>query len=182
MRRAAAFAAAALVLASCRQHRPEHPDASVLAPSATKAPVPAKPLAPAIRTTSVREGESDKGPAGARRVLAEWGKALEARDYDAAYALWGADAHARSGMESTEHRQWWARFKTVNVAARDGQMEGAAGSSFYTAPVAIVGKLRNGAPYRLEGSVTLRRVNNVPGATADQLRWHLEKVDLKPVS
>ena len=182
MRPAAALVAAVMMLASCRQQAQQAPtNAAVLAPLATRAPVPAKPLAPAIRTSTGTAVE-EKGPEGAQAVLRAWGKALEARDYDAAYALWGADAHARSGMDTTEHRQWWARFKTINLAAREGQMEGAAGSSFYTAPVAIVGKLRNGTPYRLEGTVTLRRVNDVPGASADQLRWHIEKVDLKPVS
>ena len=60
-------------------------------------------------------------------------------------------------------------------------MEGAAGSSYYTAPTTVVGKTEDGRPFRLEGEVVLRRVNDVPGATEDQLRWHLEKVDLKPV-
>jgi hypothetical protein len=130
----------------------------------------------------VAVGEADKGEEGARRVLLAWAHALERGDFDAAYAQWGAEAHRRSGMEATEHRQWWARFKTITVAVQPGEMEGAAGSSYYAAPVAIVGKQRNGKPYRLEGSVTLRRVNDVPGAGADQLRWHLEKVDLRPVT
>ena len=126
--------------------------------------------------------EADKGETGARKVLLAWAHALERGDFDTAYAQWGAAAQQRSGLEATEHRQWWARFKTVTVAAQAGQMEGAAGSSYYTAPVSIVGKQRNGKPYRLEGTVTLRRVNDVPGATPDQLHWHLEKVDLHPVT
>jgi len=33
---------------------------------------------------------------------------------------------------------------------------------------------------RLSGKVTLRRANNVPGAKADQLRWRITKVAVKP--
>jgi len=39
-----------------------------------------------------------------------------------------------------------------------------------------------GKPFRLEGEVVLRRVNDVDGATADQLRWHIAQADLKSVS
>jgi len=176
-------AGAALVLAACRQQAPQPaPSASVLPTPELTAPVPAHTLAPALRAPVTAQAEADKGADGARAVLRHWGEALEGRNYDAAWALWGppAEAQARSGMEATEHRQWWARFKTINVAAQAGQMEGAAGSSFYSAPLAVVGKLRNGQPYRLEGTVTLRRVNDVPGATPQQLRWHLEKLDLRP--
>jgi hypothetical protein len=58
------------------------------------------------------------------------------------------------------------------AAARDdrsGESEGAAGSIYYTAPVTIIDGAR-----RLTGEVVLRRVNDVPGATPEQLRWHIE--------
>ena len=29
-------------------------------------------------------------------------------------------------------------------------------------------------PRRIEGEVVLKRVNDVPGASAEQLRWHIE--------
>lgn len=151
-------------------------------PVAAPTPTPAVTATAAAAALSPPEATLDKSEDGARAVLQSWAHALERGDFDAAYAEWGTDAQARSGMESTEHRQWWARFKTITVATQAGQMEGAAGSSYYEAPVTIVGKQRNGKPYRLEGTVTLRRVNDVPGASADQLRWHLEKLDLKSVS
>ena len=176
------FGVAAFLLAACRQHAPHAGPAALPTPDLT-APVPAHTLAPELPTHPPAPlSEAHKGPAGARAVLRAWAADLEGRNYDAAYALWGPGAEARSGMGMPEHRQWWGRFKTVNIAAQDGQVEGAAGSSFYTAPVAIVGKLRNGRPYRLEGTVTLRRVNDVPGASPAQLRWHLDKADLHPAS
>ena len=52
-------------------------------------------------------------------------------------------------------------------------VEGAAGSLYCT----IVGKLTDAAdPAKplLEGTLLLRRANEVPGATAEQLRWTLQ--------
>jgi hypothetical protein len=186
MKLRAALCAALLTLAACgpapkTQAGAETtdaitPPATVASPSISETVPPPPTAAPGVVPVA------DMGEKGARDVLLAWAHALERGDFDAAYAEWGTDAQARSGMETTEHRQWWARFKTITVATQASQMEGAAGSSYYEAPVTIVGKQRNGKPYRLEGTVTLRRVNDVPGATADQLRWHLEKLDLKSVS
>ncbi len=62
----------------------------------------------------------------------------------------------------------------TKVIARYEQ-EGAAGSSYYTAPVTITDGAR-----RLSGEVVLRRANDVPGATPEQLRWHIESSTLEP--
>ena len=63
----------------------------------------------------------------------------------------------------------------------NGRMEGAAGSLYYTAPTTITGTLKSGGNYKLQGPVILRRVDDVPGATAEQLRWHIYSTDLKRV-
>ena len=66
----------------------------------------------------------------------------------------------------------------ITVAVPTGTMEGAAGSSYYTAPVTITATDKDGRPVRIEGEAVLRRVNDVPGATAAQLRWHFERLTL----
>lgn len=72
----------------------------------------------------------------------------------------------------------FAGLEGIAVAVDDGTMEGAAGSSFYTAPVTITARDRQGRPIRFEGEAVLRRVNDVPGATAAQLAWHFETLRL----
>ncbi len=52
-----------------------------------------------------------------------------------------------------------------------GDQEGAAGSIFYEAPVSL--RFGDAPPER--GSLVLRRVNDVDGASAAQLRWHIER-------
>lgn len=62
-----------------------------------------------------------------------------------------------------------------------GRMEGAAGSIYIEIPARVTATLDSGETQRLGGTVVLRRVNGVPGSTAEQRRWHVENVDLKPV-
>lgn len=57
-----------------------------------------------------------------------------------------------------------------------GPMEGAAGSIFIEVPARVVLE-----PESLAGTVTLRRVNDVPGSTPEQRRWHIYRTDLKPL-
>lgn len=59
-----------------------------------------------------------------------------------------------------------------------GDIEGAAGSLYVEVPVVIYGRLKSGPEYHRSGKATLRRVNNVDGATADQLRWRIAQIDL----
>ncbi|HEX6866174.1 MAG TPA: hypothetical protein VF122_02980, partial [Caulobacteraceae bacterium] len=61
-----------------------------------------------------------------------------------------------------------------------GPMEGAAGSIYIEIPVQVTGTLTTGEVEHLAGSVTLRRVNDVPGSTEEQRRWHVASVDLSP--
>ena len=44
----------------------------------------------------------------------------------------------------------------------------------------VTGLRRDGKPYNLAGTITLRRVNDVEGATPEQLRWYIESSTLKP--
>jgi membrane-bound inhibitor of C-type lysozyme len=60
-----------------------------------------------------------------------------------------------------------------------GDSEGAAGSIFIEVPVVIYGRLKTGAEAHLSGKAVLRRVNDVPGSTAEQRLWHIDSLDLK---
>ena len=59
-----------------------------------------------------------------------------------------------------------------------GAMEGAAGSSYIEVRVSIEARRPDRARFSREARFTLRRVNNVPGATAAQLRWRIDSVAL----
>jgi membrane-bound inhibitor of C-type lysozyme len=61
-----------------------------------------------------------------------------------------------------------------------GAVEGAAGSIYVRVPVVLYGRYVTGGAYRRAGQVTLRRVNDVPGVTADQRRWRIVRIELTP--
>ena len=120
--------------------------------------------------------EAERGIEGARNVLRTFARALERREFAQAWSLLSAADRQKWSRE--EFAALFADLPQVSVAIPDGTMEGAAGSSYYTAPVAITGNDREGRPVRIEGAAVLRRVNDVDGATPAQLRWHFERLTL----
>ena len=176
---ASAAALACAGLTAC-ERRAEPDPAEQPAPPPTPSPAIAEPadanrdLAPPTLTP-----EAERGETGARNVLLEWARALERGDYARAYAQWG-EAGAASGISRDDHAKQWSQFRSLTVSVPEGVMEGAAGSSYYTVPVTIDAVRQDGDTTRLTGQVVLRRVNDVPGATAEQLRWHIMSSELKP--
>ncbi len=120
--------------------------------------------------------EAERGETGARDVLLDFARTIEPERYSQAWAL----------LSPADQRKWsearfaalFADLQNVTVAVPAGEMEGAAGSLYYTAPVAVAGVQADGRPVRLEGEAVLRRVNDVDGASAAQLRWHFETLTL----
>lgn len=71
------------------------------------------------------------------------------------------------------------RYDRLNAQVGEaGRVEGAAGSLYVDVPVVLVGQLVGGGAYRASGKATLRRSNDVPGATAEQREWRIEKIDV----
>jgi hypothetical protein len=129
-------------------------------------------------TPATLTGDTAKGEKGARNMLLAWARGIELREFDQAWNLMGDTAKAQLSKA-----QFNARFhplQNISVAVPTGTMEGAAGSSYYTAPATITGTRADGGKATLKGEVVLRRVNDVPGATPEQLAWHIEQVNLKP--
>jgi len=117
---------------------------------------------------------ADKGEKGARAVLLNWARALERRDFALAWDQFGNPPSTRQDYE-----EWWSRYRTITVAVPEGTMDAAMGSLYYAVHATLTGTTDAGKPFRLEGDVILRRVNDVDGATPAQLRWHIESADLK---
>lgn len=107
-------------------------------------------------------------------VLRAWADAIEARDWTTVRAFWG-DQGARSGLSETDFAARWSGLRYPKVTPGKGQSEGAVGSLYYTAPVTITDGQR-----LIKGEVVLRRVNDIEGATPEQLRWHIESTTLAP--
>ena len=130
---------------------------------------------PPVAALPILTDEAQRGVKGARNVLLEFARAIENRRFDAAWALLSPRDRERWSQPAFAER--FADVDTITVAVPDGAIEGAAGSSYYTAPITISGT-RAGRAVRATGTALLRRVNDVDGATPGQLRWHFETLDL----
>ena len=160
---------AGLALAGCdeREPAPPSPTSEALEQAAPAATVP----------TETKPPSSPDGLAASRdpgRVVLAWAKAMRMKDWKTAYSFWN-EGGSRAGMSLDQFRARWSKIENPQFDIAEGTTEGAAGSLYYTAPITLIDGTR-----RVRGEIVLRRANDVPGATAEQLRWHIERLDLQP--
>ena len=63
---------------------------------------------------------------------------------------------------------------TSEITFGSGEIEGAAGSLYYEAPISWTA---NGGEARRDGTIRLHRINDVPGAEESKLVWHIQAID-----
>ena len=169
--------------------------AAPAAPAATPAEEPAaappvppvEPPAPGTpgglpddRTPISEAPFSEKSPQGAANVVQTYYALLESGKYRDAWRLWSGRGEA-SGMSEAAFAASFAKYSEYHAqVGGPGPMEGAAGSSYIDVPVVVYGRLKTGAEVHMNGPITLRRANDVPGATAEQLKWRISASGVKP--
>ncbi|MBS0482978.1 MAG: hypothetical protein JSR96_12710 [Proteobacteria bacterium] len=157
--------AGAALLTACGQRAGDAAAAPTTTPTAAPTQSSLSVLPKAVPPSTSRDPQE---------VLLSWAKAVSIKDWPSAYGYWG-DHGAASGLTLDQFTAQWGRLGQPDLEIGKGRSEGAAGSSFYTAPVTLIDGGR-----RIKGEVVLRRVNDVDGATPEQLRWHIESTTLKP--
>ena len=164
----AALAAVSMVGACGKSAPPDSPDAGA-SPALAASEAPLELPAPDARSSTGAAMNVLEAPRPApEQVLALWGQAIEARDWPRVRALWG-DNGAASGLSEKAFAARWEGLGRPRVTVGAGQQEGAAGSLYYAAPVEVTDGTR-----KFGGLLTIRRVNDVDGASAEQLRWHAD--------
>lgn len=135
---------------------------------------PGRPGGPTDDRAPAAEGPIDpRSPQAAAQVLQAYFGFLEAGRYDPAYRLWWNGGRA-SGMSEAEFAASFGRFREYHAKiGAPGAVRGAAGSAYVDVPVEVEGRLQRGGPFSTAGTMTLRRVNDVPGSTAEQRRWRI---------
>lgn len=128
--------------------------------------------------TPLEEGAIDPDSAqGAAQVVQGYYGLLEEKRFEDAQDLW----NPTSAIGQQDDAHFAARFRGfseihANIGAPSAP-EGAAGSLYVSVPVQIYGRLAaNGKPWYALRQVVLRRVNDVPASTAEQRRWHIERI------
>ena len=179
---------AIVALSACDRPRQQdaQPQSNAPAPApveaTAQAPEPAvNEAAPVAPTGSLPEphGAIDpKSVEAAGQVVQHYGALVEQDRFLQAERLWGDINAARSFATALD-----AKFKDVHLEIGDlGGTEGAAGSIYTTVPVVFYGTSEQGKPLRRPASIVLRRVNDVPGSTERQRRWHIERIEWKPAT
>ena len=131
--------------------------------SQTQAPAAPPPAAPPGAQTS---------PAG---FVARYASLLQAHKFDEAYSY----LDPSTNLTKAQFENRLSGYKTIHAAlGKIGPIEGAAGSLYSTVQLTLTGEKLDGSPYTVTGPVTLRRVNDVPGSTAEQRQWHIYEMDL----
>ena len=103
-----------------------------------------------------------------RTVAEGYFEALGAGDFELAARFWD-DPLVDAARLDTLLRDYTTPEFTIDTV----QEEGAAGSMFCTVTGALADAGVPSSPLR-QGQIVLRRVNDVPGATPEQLRWHVQ--------
>lgn len=146
-------------------------------------PAPVQPeVPPARQSDSPTFPENDlsdsidpKGPAGAKAVLGRYAKLVGQQRWAEARQLW------TEGSDTSAIEAQLQQFERLEMSVGDpGLAEGAAGSIFIEIPLQLTGTSKSGEALALAGTATLRRVNEVPGSSEVQRRWHIYRLDLQP--
>ncbi len=176
--RAAAAAAISLGLWACNRpaeqetagNRTQAPQPVQPAPASPNETVPAIPppaTGPDAKTPLAEpKGAIDpKSVEGAGQVVQHFGALMEQGRFSEAAKLWG---DAEAAADFLKQLKPGARLQIGGL----GPTEGAAGSIYTNVPVVFYG-----TGFRRTADVILQRVNDVPGSTEAQRRWHIERIE-----
>ena len=175
------FLGVLMAIGGCHQNSPvaerATPVNAVVAIGSPTAPI-AQPATTAPERTPLTEralstvpsGKIDpKDPEGAGQVVQRYASLIEGGKIVEAQAAWG------KGIEQGVLAP--ARLVALHgvhfEVGKPYDQEGAAGSIYIMVPLTLTATDRAGKPVRYAGPITLRRVNDVDGASAEQLRWHM---------
>lgn len=164
---------AVLALAACSRvegHNAVSNQAALMVPPPGTGPDARTPLAPA------RSAIDPKSPEAAKQLVERYGELVEQGRWAEAGKLWTSPQSAsRFAADFSDQTITGVRVENPD------RLEGAAGSIYVTVDVGFYGKLKSGAKAGGPAVVTLRRVNEVPGSTEAQRRWHIERIDWQPL-
>ena len=168
---------ALLMLAACSSEQEQVPDSNETT-NVVPAPAPSEPAPPPDTNVASEEPFAPTSAQGAANVVQTYYALLEAKKFVEAHKLWttgvGDLADETFAAQFANYREYHAE------VGAPGRIEGAAGSLYVTVPVRTYGVTKAGERFEQPGVVTLRRVNDVPGSTDEQRRWHITKIDSPP--
>ena len=155
------------------QRQPQAPAKNASSPTL---PAPSAPPAVANDAAPAQQPATPavdpKSTQAALDLVKSFAELLNQRKFDEAYMLLGPRAPSRS-----EFDRRFSRYSDLDVTVGSaGAQEGAAGSIYVSVPLTIAGTAA-GHPTTRSATALLRRVNDVPGSSDAERRWHIERID-----
>lgn len=156
------------------QETPSAPPAAASAPAAPSYQAPA-PQPPKRQLEEPKQPIAPTSAEAAGQLIQKYGALVEQKRWAEAARLWGqaqqASAFARRLKDNRE----------THLEIGDlSPVEGAAGSLYVSMPVTFYGRDQAGKEFRMPATIVVRRVNDVPGSTEEQRRWHIDHVEVRP--
>jgi hypothetical protein len=171
-----------LLLAGCGE--PEAQNTAAVVPGATPAvapqplpdgfpPAPGQPGALPVGGVFQASAPVDpKSADGAAEAVQRYFALIGEKKFDEARQLVGPTP---PDLKTFERRMSFYPIYRARVG-KPGQMEGAAGSSYVEVPIQTYGRNAAGELFNRRETVQLKRVNDVPGATPEQLSWRIYQI------
>jgi hypothetical protein len=164
------FGIAALMLGASACTQSQRQNRSGELPASSRTAQPSKPplgLAPQPSATL-----DPKSSGAGVQFVKGFARLLNEHKFDEAYMLLGPTAPPRS-----EFDKQFSRYSDLEVTVgTPGDQEGAAGSIYLSVPLTVSG-VTGGERTSRSATAIMRRVNDVPGSTEAQRRWHIERID-----
>lgn len=177
---ASAVSAITLLLAACNKEPAAEPGNGATMEASEAAVTTDGPSAEATGAAGAGAGVASPLDQGAlterrdpERLLRYYTNALRMGAWDEAVKAWTLDAQMTSERLARE----FGGDAGPKIAVGKGDLANAAGSLYYEAPLVI--DFADGRPSR-RGTIVLRRVNDVPGASQQQLNWRIERTSTLP--
>jgi len=170
--RTGAVAIAVLAL-SCGQPATKEAPSNVVQPAdiaqSQTPPIPPPGTGPDARTPLAEPNNAidPKSVEAAGQVVQHYGALIEQDRFAEAEKLW-------TGPEPAAAFSKDLRPRTHLAIGELGETEGAAGSIYVTVSVVFYKD-----SWRKPASIILRRVNDVPGSSAAERRWHIQRIEWK---
>lgn len=174
-----------LPLAACGKPAPAAREPAPVSAAVPPAPVaypPVEPREPGTpggfpddRTPLSEAPFAPTSAQGAADVMQHYYALIGQKRYAEALRYWAPAGPAAPAFEAS----FGDKLEYHGLVGSPGAIKGAAGSLFVTVPVQVYGRLQDGRELHQLGKATLRRVNDVPGSTAEQRAWHIERIDLQ---
>ena len=164
--------AAVLLLAGCGSGTQAPSPAPSGTPAARGAPPAAPSTAPmAAVPTATPEATQDTAVLESRdcRTVAQaYAQAIEHNDFAVAARVWNDPV-----IDDARLKAVFSRYAVPHIDISKVQEEGAAGSLYCSVTGKLTDVANSNTPPQ-SGEIVLKRVNDVPGATPDQLRWTIQ--------